>query len=164
MVKIRKKEEKTMSKKKLAVINSELNKEQIKAVETDGEVIVSASAGSGKTRTLIHRILAEIARGTSLRRILVLAYNNAAGEELRERLSNALYYQLMEGGKYEKEFRQAIEDMPFANIGTAHSFCASTIRQNFDSLDISPTFEILSEDAEEILMNNALDNVFEQYL
>ena len=153
-----------MSKKKLAVINSELNKEQIKAVETDGEVIVSASAGSGKTRTLIHRILAEIARGTSLRMILVLAYNNAAGEELRERLSNALYYQLMEGGKYEKEFRQAIEDMPFANIGTAHSFCASTIRQNFDSLDISPTFEILSEDAEEILMNNALDNVFEQYL
>ena len=94
------------------------SEEQEKAITTDGEVIVSASAGSGKTLTLIHRIIAEIGRGTSLKRILVLAYNNAAGEELRDRLSTELYNQLMKGGETEELFRQAIEDLPFANIGT----------------------------------------------
>ena len=65
--------------------------QQEDAIITDGEVIVSASAGSGKTLTLIHRIIAEIGRGTSLKRMIVLAYNNAAGEELRDRLSTELY-------------------------------------------------------------------------
>ena len=138
--------------------------EQVDAIQADGEVIVSASAGSGKTTTLIHRIIAEIARGTSIKKILVLAYNNAAGEELRDRLANELYKQLLLGDEKESLFRQAIEDLPFANIGTTHSFCSQIIRQNFETLDISPSFEILSDDTADILINAALDAVFEQYL
>ncbi len=140
------------------------SKQQENAIITDGEVIVSASAGSGKTLTLIHRIIAEIGRGTSLKRMIVLAYNNAAGEELRDRLSTELYNQLMKGGETEELFRQAIEDLPFANIGTTHSFCSAMIRQNFEALDISPSFEILSDDAAQILINTALDNVFDKYI
>ena len=152
----------------LKVYNTEIDwsPKQERAIKEDGEVLVSASAGSGKTLTLIHRIIAEIGRGTSLKRILVLAYNNAAGEELRNRLSTELYNQLMECKNKEDEalFRQAIEDLPFGNIGTTHSFCSQTIRQNFEVLDISPSFEILSDDAAQILVNNALDTVFDKYL
>lgn len=154
--------------KKLRIFNNDIpwSTKQTDAIQEDGEVLVSASAGSGKTLTLIHRIIAEIGRGTSLKRILVLAYNNAAGEELRDRLSTELYNQLMNCKNKEDEalFRQAIEDLPFANIGTTHSFCSQTIRQNFEVLDISPSFEILSDDAAQILINNALDTVFDKYL
>ena len=50
--------------------------DQRNAVETDGKVIVAASAGSGKTSTMIKKIIREILRGTPLFRMLILVYND----------------------------------------------------------------------------------------
>lgn len=64
-----------------------LNSEQMLAVRsTKGVVWVSAPAGSGKTKTLINRVLSLLNQGVPANRILVLAYNTKAAVELTERL------------------------------------------------------------------------------
>ena len=63
-----------------------LTKEQSLAVTTRGKVMVSASAGSGKTHTMLERIMHLIESGVSLRKMLILVYNEANASELREKI------------------------------------------------------------------------------
>ena len=141
-----------------------MTKQQKQAITEDKNILVSASAGCGKTFTLVYRILAELGRGTPLRKILVLVFNDAAAEDLRRRLAEELYNQVLLPETEETQFfREAIDDLPNAHIGTTHSFCANMIRQYFDKIDISPTFAVAPEDTSEILMNMAMDEVLDEY-
>ena len=145
-----------------------LTVDQKKAIQRDTNILVSASAGCGKTSTMVLRILAEIGRGTPLRKMLILVFNDAAGEELKQKLSEKLYEQIMSDGKDRTEeemqfFRNAIDDMSNCHIGTTHSFCANMIRQYFDKINLSPTFGVATEDAKAILMNIAMNEVFDDY-
>ncbi len=156
--------------KELKIYADEKQKEDIEktpqknAITDDSNILVSASAGCGKTFTLVYRILAELGRGTPIRKILVLVFNEAAGEELRDRLAQELYKQILLPETEETQyFRAAIDDLPNAHIGTTHSFCANMIRQYFDKVDISPTFGVATEDAADILANLALDEVLDEY-
>lgn len=137
---------------------------QKRAVLAHGEVIVSAAAGSGKTSTMIKRIMLLIAEGASLRDMLVLVYNNAAADELKDRLHQELFERACkERGDTRERFRKELDDLPFCHICTIHAFCQSLIRENFEKIELSPTFEVLDEQAHAVYMNKALDNVFRQY-
>lgn len=145
-------------------VKEKLTEDQKKAIQHDNNILVSASAGSGKTYSLVYRILAELGRGTPLKKILVLVFNEAAGEELRLRLAKELYNQiLLPETEVTPYFRAAIDDLPNAHIGTTHSFCANMIRQYFDKVDISPTFAVATEDAADILANMAMDEILNEY-
>lgn len=141
-----------------------LTEEQGKAVLSNGHVIVSAAAGSGKTSTMVKRILRTVADGVSLRDMLVLVYNTAAADELRERLHAGLFeLACTSRGEMRERLRKEIDDLPFSHISTIHAFCSMLIRDNFDKLGLSPTFEVLDEQAHATYMNKALDAVFESY-
>lgn len=157
------------SEKRLDVLRDESGKllltaDQKKAVLERGRILVSASAGSGKTSTMVKRIILTISEGASLKDMLILVYNNAAADELKEKLHQELFrVACASSGEQRERFRREIDDMAFCHICTIHAFCQSLIRENFDKLGLSPTFEVLDESAHAVYMNKALDNVIAKY-
>lgn len=141
-----------------------LTDDQKRAVLERGRILVSASAGSGKTSTMVKRIIVMISEGTTLKNLLVLVYNNAAADELKEKLHQELFKAACaSSGEKRDRFRQEIDELPFCHICTIHAFCQSLIRENFDKLGISPTFDVLDETRHASYMNRALDDVIATY-
>lgn len=141
-----------------------LTPDQKSAVLAKGRVLVSASAGSGKTSTMVKRVLLMIAEGMSLKDMLILVYNNAAAEELKEKLHQELFKQACaSSGELRDRYRKEIDDIAFSHISTIHAFCQSLIRENFEKLGISPTFQVLDEDTHAVYINDAIDQTFAEY-
>lgn len=154
----------SVKKSAFVLSRNDMTDEQRQAVDGKGKIIVSASAGSGKTATMITRILREIAEGTPIDRILVLVYNDAAAAELKERLHGALFEAACAaGGASGEMFRRAIDGLSGARISTIHSFCRSLIRENFELLGVSPSFDIMSDRNGKRLMSAAMESVFERF-
>ena len=62
-------------------------KEQTQAIQTSGtNLLISASAGSGKTMVLVNRIIEKIKNGTSIDELLVVTFTNAAAKEMKQRI------------------------------------------------------------------------------
>lgn len=138
--------------------------EQSLAIDANGKILVSASAGSGKTTTLVKRIIRQISEGASLSRMLILVYNNAAADELREKLRIKLFESACEEtGEVAVRFRKELDEIPFAEICTIHAFCRDLIRNNFELLGVSPSFRVLDEKAHTNYMAKAFDDLIKEY-
>jgi len=108
-------------------------------------LIVSASAGSGKTFVLIEYITKLVVeKKVPIKRLLVLTFTRAAAGEIRERLSKALIKQ-----KYDSFLLEQFDDLSIADISTIDAFCEKLIRRNLDKLDLDENFMIV-EDASEL--------------
>jgi len=84
------------------------------AFATKGPILVCAGPGSGKTRTLIARILFLLNKKVNHKKIFVLTFTNKAGEEIKKRIQN-----ISKNGK-----------LPY--IGTIHSLCFSLLKKDKD--------------------------------
>ncbi len=114
-------------------VNS-LNNEQKEALlETEGVVLVTAGAGSGKTRLLTHRICYLIERGVSPYNILAITFTNKATNEMKERIAKMCNRNIW--------------------ISTFHSMCVRILRENIDHLEgYDKNFTIIAEaDRDKIL-------------
>lgn len=111
-----------------------LNPEQRRAVETsDGPLLILAGAGSGKTKTLTHRIAYIIAQNKATPfNILAVTFTNKAAGEMRQRVA-ALLGEQAENRAF----------MPF--MGTFHSICVRILRQDGDHIGIPHNFVIFDE-------------------
>ncbi len=111
-----------------------LNPEQRRAVETtEGPLLIQAGAGSGKTKTLTHRIAHLIAsRKATPFNILSVTFTNKAAKEMRERVANLLGQNADNRGF-----------MPY--MGTFHSICVRILRQDGEHIGIPRTFVIFDE-------------------
>jgi len=111
-----------------------LNPEQKRAVETtEGPLLIQAGAGSGKTKTLTHRIAYLIAtKKASPNNILAVTFTNKAAKEMRSRIAK-----LMGQDADNKRF------LPFA--GTFHSICVRLLRQDGEHIGVPRSFVIFDE-------------------
>ena len=106
-----------------------LTDEQKKIVDDrGGELLVSAAAGSGKTRVLVERLLDRVTReGLDLDRFLVITYTKAAAAELRTRIAQELSSRLAENPG-DRHLRRQSTLVYRAQISTIHSFCSALLR------------------------------------
>lgn len=111
-----------------------LNKEQQRAVEcVDGPLLILAGAGSGKTKTLTHRIAHLISTGKATPyNILAVTFTNKAAKEMRERVARLL-----------GENPENRSFMPY--MGTFHSICVRLLRQDGEHAGIPKNFVIFDE-------------------
>ena len=123
-----------------------LNQEQKRAVETlAGPVLILAGAGSGKTKTLTHRIANLLAHGVNEREILAVTFTNKAAREMRERLWNLLYPERLD--EVPREF------MPY--MGTFHSICVKILRIESEAAGLGKNFVIYDMDDQVALIKRA---------
>lgn len=144
-----------------------LNKEQQKAVaERNKNLLVSASAGSGKTKVLITRIASMIAsKETEISKILVTTFTRLASNEMKTRLVLALT-ELRESAETEEEknyLLSQIEDVSVSDISTLHSFCVKMVRKYFSELGIDPGFRLIEDDSLYDFKLRAINKVFKEY-
>lgn len=121
-----------------------LNPEQQRAVETtEGPLLILAGAGSGKTKTLTHRIAYLIAsqKATPFN-ILAVTFTNKAAKEMRERIAS-----LMGENPDNRSF------LPFA--GTFHSICVRLLRQDGEYIGIPRNFVIFDENDRQAAVKQA---------
>ncbi|MGI6212944.1 MAG: ATP-dependent helicase [Christensenellales bacterium] len=120
-----------------------LNEEQRAAVlDTEGQVLVFAGAGSGKTRVLTYRIayLAD-EKKVSPYNILAITFTNKATNEMKERI-----------------MRMVNADCDVW-VSTFHSFCASVLRRDIDKLGFDTRFTIYNESDSARIIKNILGEV-----
>lgn len=132
---------------------------------TDGSVLVSAAAGSGKTAVLVERVIQLITREKNpldVDRLLIVTFTRAAAAEMRERIQAAVN-SLLEKDPYNAHLLAQRQLLYSANISTIDSFCGDIVREYFHSLDIARDFRIADEGELEILRQEALDAAFEKF-
>jgi len=138
-----------------------LTDEQKDAVTLRGrDLIVTAGAGSGKTRTLVTRYLALLAEGVDPRQVVAITFTEKAAREMRNRIRRDL---LGLKGKSEDpgegEFWDHLaEGMDAARIGTIHSLCAEILRAHPAEAGIDPEFDVLDEAQSKLLKRDAVGN------
>ncbi len=139
-----------------------LTDEQRQAVENrGGALLVSAAAGSGKTRVLVERLLDRVSRGANIDRFLVITYTKAAAAELRGRIAQELNVRLaMQPG--DRHLRRQTTLLYRAQISTVHAFCAQLLRENAALLDLDPDFRLCDESEAALLQDQALTRVLEE--
>ncbi len=139
-----------------------LTEEQKKIVDDrGGELLVSAAAGSGKTRVLVERLLDRVTReGLDIDQFLVITYTKAAAAELRSRIALELSSRLAQDPG-DRHLRRQATLVYRAQISTIHSFCAALLRESGHLLDLDPDFRLCDEGEANILMVQVLDDLLE---
>lgn len=144
--------------------------EQQAAIETRNyNLLVAAAAGSGKTWVLVERIISRIidpAERLSVDSLLVVTFTNAAANEMRSRIGEALNTVLRQPEITDAELRRHVERqlvlLNAANISTLHAFCQSIVRQYFYLLDIEPNFRVANDTEVTLIKSDVLEAVFEE--
>ena len=126
-----------------------LNEAQKSAVTaSDGPLLILAGAGSGKTKTLTHRIAYLIhEKGVWPTQILAVTFTNKAAKEMRDRLWTLI--EDVEGNGFAPR-----NFMPW--MGTFHGICVRLLRQDGPAIDVPSNFIIYDEEDRQALIKQAM--------
>lgn len=147
-----------------------LTPQQAMAVENrGGTLLVSAAAGSGKTKVLVDRLmkyLTDPVDPANLDDFLIITYTKAAASELRGKIATKLSERIAEDPN-NRHLQQQMQRLFLTKISTVHGFCADLLRENAYRLDISADFRVgdenecreLREQAITMILDEAFQNI-----
>ncbi len=131
-----------------------------------GNLLVSAAAGSGKTKVLVDRLLGYLMDPVSPANVdefLIITYTKAAASELREKIAAKLTQKIAENPGNRHLHRQ-LQRLYLTTISTVHSFCSDILRQYAYMLDLPADFSVIDDrDAvqlQAIAMEQVLDEAY----
>jgi ATP-dependent helicase/nuclease subunit A len=123
-----------------------LDEQQHAAVaRRDADIVVTAGAGSGKTRALVARFLAQVEAGAPLRSLVAITFTDKAAREMRSRIRDYLTP------------LEADREVDSARIGTIHSLGATILRAHPAEAGVDPDFEVLDENTSAALRAQAVE-------
>ena len=127
---------------------------QQRAIDTQGNVIVSAAAGAGKTSVLTERVFRLVEAGTPIDRMLILTFTRAAAGEMKSRIAARLEIAAKEAEEEPKRayLRAQAQLCASANISTMHAFCAKVVFRHFFRVDLAPSAKTMDETESAVLM------------
>ena len=116
-----------------------LNEDQIKAINTEGNVLVVAGAGSGKTTVLTERVKMLLNKGVNPNRIMTVTFTNKASYEMKNRINNDLI-----------------------RIGTFHTFAINELRYLYSNFSgkLKKNFTIIDEEDSKKLIQNIVTSSY----
>lgn len=134
-------------------------KQYAAAAERQRNVVVTAGAGSGKTRTLVARYLSLLADGLKPDKVVAITFTEKAANEMRSRVRSAIRAQITNHPDQEQQrFWKGLEQqIDAARIGTIHSLCAEILRSHPAQAGIDPLFDVLDEGQATILAADAVE-------
>lgn len=141
-----------------------LTSQQQAVIENSGgTLLVSAAAGSGKTKVLVDRVIDRICNsGQNINDFLIITFTNAAAAELRGKISSALGKALSQDPD-NQHLRKQLTLMHLAQISTVHAFCAALIRQYGYLLQIPSDYTMLEDSQRQELLSRLLGDILEEH-
>ena len=126
-------------------------------------ILVSAAAGSGKTRVLVERLLSYVTDPDDPRDIdsfLIITYTRAAAAELRGRILEEIDRRAAKNPQ-DRRLRRQSALCQRARIGTIHNFCTTVLREHAHELGIPPAFRVADTDRAEAIRINVLEKLMD---
>lgn len=128
-------------------------------------LLVSAAAGSGKTAVLVQHIIERVLDSENpvdVDKLMVVTFTNAAAGEMRERIMKAIEKAVQENPE-NRHLQKQLVYIHNAKITTLHSYCLNLIKENFNRINIDPGFRIGDTGEIELLKNDTVKEVIEEY-
>ena len=132
-----------------------------------GKLLVSAAAGSGKTKVLVDRLMTYLTdekAPANLDDFLIITYTKAAASELRGKIAAKLSQRIAEEPG-NKNLQKQMQRLFLAKISTVHGFCGDILREYAYRLDIPADFRVADEnecrEIREQVLSDLLDRAYE---
>lgn len=142
-----------------------LTPQQKLAVEhRGGRLLISAAAGSGKTKVLVDRLIGYLTDEIDPANIddfLIITYTKAAAGELRAKITEKLTAYIAEHPE-NRHMQQQLQRIYLAKISTVHAFCADLLREFVYQTDLPADFRIAEESEMQEIMLRVLDRLLEE--
>ena len=127
-----------------------------------GALLISAAAGSGKTKVLIDRVLKQVSEeGCDLDDFLMITYTNAAAAELRGKLLTQLS-ELLAQNPNDRHLQKQMSRIYLTQISTVHAFCNKLLREYAHQLGLPPDFLMCDEQTVLPLRRKAMEQVMDR--
>jgi len=136
--------------------------EQQQAITTHNtNLIVTAGAGSGKTRVLVERYLALLEANPNwyLPQVVAITFTEKAAREMRDRVRAAISERLRTATETatREQWQRHANLLDNARIGTIHGLCAQLLRANPAQVPVDPAFEVMDENDANLLLREAVE-------
>ncbi len=137
--------------------------QQLAVDNRGGKLLVSAAAGSGKTKVLVDRLLKYICDPydpANIDDFLMITYTKAAASELRGKIAAKLSEHIA-AAPGNRHLQRQLQRLYLTKISTVHAFCSDILREYAYKLDISADFRVADENEVLQLRSRAMEQVLE---
>lgn len=142
-----------------------LTPQQLQAVTNrGGKLLVSAAAGSGKTKVLVDRLLSYLTdpiHPANIDEFLIITYTKAAASELRGKIAAKLSEKIAQEPD-NRHLQRQLQRLYMTNISTVHAFCGEILRQFAHQLELSADFRVADESECSLLQETAMEQILEE--
>lgn len=138
--------------------------QQMAVNDRGGKLLVSAAAGSGKTKVLVDRLMSYLTDPTDpadLDAFLIITYTKAAAAELRGKIAAKLTERIAQEPE-NRHLQQQLQRLYLTKISTVHSFCGDILREYAYKLDLPADFRVADENECIQLQTRALQQVLDE--